>query len=757
MVSKSSGFLPNSSDLRLRERKEQFAGPEVLEDLLRDNEPVEDKLVKPLKTSIFSNRNHRFHTYVCLLLTVVSFLLRFYKIDRSNIVVWDEAHFGKFGSYYLKHEFYHDVHPPLGKMLIGLGEYLAGFDGDFDFSSNSSYPDEVNFKIMRQFNAIFSSLCTPLAFYSAKNLSFSMPTVYLVALMVCFEHSYIVLGKFVLLDSMLLFFTLLTFYCLSQLYRLRERQLTVEWLTWILATGFSIGCVCSVKWVGLLITALVGIYTVSELYCLHCDRLLSKPKYLGHWIVRISALIILPLILYMVFFKIHFALLYKTGTGDSSTHSLFQANLEGTQIKPSPRDIAFGSCISLRSHGLSPGLLHSHPQTYPDGSNQRQVTGYSYRDGNNNWIVKYSRSSGKASAEERVYSDNILFLKDGDLLRLVHEKTKNNLHTHQIPSHVSKGHYEVSGYGNDAVGDLKDDWIIEVVEQLPTGNNTMENKELIHPLTTSFRLRNKELGCYLAATGLSYPGWGYNQAEIVCKYPWNQRDKSTWWNVEDHINSNLHIDQSFTPPPTKFWTDFVVINFAMAASNNALIPDLDKYDRIASEPWEWPILYKGLRMCNWNDKTVKYYLLGSPFNTWLSTAALPILLILISMELFRYQRQSLQLNEKKAWNLFACAGLSFIGWLLHYAPFFIMGRVTYIHHYVPALFFAIMTFAYVVECALANSNRYLKVIAYLSLYAGCTFTYWYFAPLCQGMPEPNLAYVNLELLPSWDVTNAQYN
>lgn len=174
--------------------------------------------------------------------------------------------FGKFGSHYLKREFYFDVHPPLGKMLVGLSGYIAGYNGSFEFKSGEKYPPEVNYVVMRAFNAMFGIVTIPLAYYTARELNFKRPAVWFVTLMVLCENSYTTISRFILLDSMLLCFTFTTVLCWAKFHRLQHKSFSIEWFVWLTLTGVSIGCVCSVKWVGFLVTALVGLYTIEDLW-----------------------------------------------------------------------------------------------------------------------------------------------------------------------------------------------------------------------------------------------------------------------------------------------------------------------------------------------------------------------------------------------------------------------------------------------------------------------------------------------------------
>ena len=151
-------------------------------------------------------------------------------------------------------------------MLVGLSGYLAGYNGSFEFKSGETYPEELNYTFMRLFNSAFGALCVPLAYFTARELKLRRPAVWLITLMVLCENSYTTISRFILLDSMLLCGTVATVFCWAKFHNQRHNDFEPEWFFWLFMTGLSIGCVCSVKLVGLFVTALVGLYTIEDLW-----------------------------------------------------------------------------------------------------------------------------------------------------------------------------------------------------------------------------------------------------------------------------------------------------------------------------------------------------------------------------------------------------------------------------------------------------------------------------------------------------------
>lgn len=68
---------------------------------------------------------------------------------------WDETHFGKMGSWYINRTFFFDVHPPLGKMLIGLSGLLTGYNGSYPFEKPGDKYNGTRYEGMRIVRAIF--------------------------------------------------------------------------------------------------------------------------------------------------------------------------------------------------------------------------------------------------------------------------------------------------------------------------------------------------------------------------------------------------------------------------------------------------------------------------------------------------------------------------------------------------------------------------------------------------------------------------
>ncbi|PGG97110.1 hypothetical protein AJ79_09338 [Helicocarpus griseus UAMH5409] len=744
MAAQETAFASGASqnaDLRRR----NVPGLEKGDGGVRDG-PIEVDMKKAQHKSTFIDVLDKWEVVLApLIFTALSFFTRMWRIGLSDIVTWDEAHFGKFGSHYLKREFYFDVHPPLGKMLVGLSGYLAGYNGSFEFKSGEKYPEDVNYTFMRVFNAFFGAVCVPLAYYTARELRFRRPTVWLVTLMVLCENSYATISRFILLDSMLLCFTFTTTLCWARFHRLQHKSFSVEWFAWLILTGLSIGCVCSVKWVGFFVTALVGLYTAEDLWSKFGDLKMPKIVLAEHVATRVFGLIVIPVLVYMFSFYVHFLVLENSGPGDAQMSSLFQANLKGTDVgKDSPLEIALGSKATLKNMGYGGGLLHSHIQTYPEGSTQQQITCYHHKDANNDWFFYPNRHEPDYDPEAP-----LKFVGDNDVIRLIHGQTGRNLHSHTVAAPVTKADYEVSCYGNTTVGDDKDHWRIEVVSDVAS-----KDRSRIRTLTTAFRLRHAVLGCYLRAGTVNLPQWGFKQIETTCVKENNPGDVYTHWNVESHVNDRLPRSDpgSYKSP---FLKDFIHLNVAMMTSNNALVPDPDKQDDLASQFWQWPILHVGLRMCSWDKDTVKYFLLGNPSVYWTGTASLVIFASIIFWYLIRWQRGYDELSIADIDHITYSGLYPVIGWFLHYFPFVAMARVTYVHHYYPALYFTILSAGFCLDWLTQKLPRKAEWTLYTVIYGVVIGLFVLFRDIVFGMVGPSEQWAHLGWFSTWRIAKTE--
>lgn len=294
--------------------------------------------------------------------------------------------------------------------------------------------------------------------------------------------------------------------------------------------------------------------------------------YVRHWCARALCLIVVPVFVYMLCFKIHFMILSHSGPGDAQMSSLFQAHLRGNDFSDSPLgelserhvlvlrkiaqrsnwlvldarccppEAAFGSRLTLKNMGYGGGLLHSHVQTYPVGSQQQQVTCYHYKDNNNEWIVTPKWDEPALPDENSTEPSRML--KNGDVIRLVHHATGRNLHSHPIPAPITKENYEVAGYGDATIGDSNDYWVVELVDDMNLGKPKPGMN--IRSLTSRIRFRHQNLGCHLRAANAVLPQWGWKQVEVSCQKDSDPKDDHTYWNIESHWNEKC-TSSSFCP------------------------------------------------------------------------------------------------------------------------------------------------------------------------------------------------------------------
>ncbi|KAI8321561.1 putative PMT4-dolichyl-phosphate-mannose--protein O-mannosyltransferase [Martensiomyces pterosporus] len=637
--------------------------------------------------------------YAFAAVTLLSFLTRYWKIWDPAQVVFDEVHFGKFASYYLRRQYYFDVHPPLAKMLIALGGWLIGYDGHFLFEKiGMEYVSNgVPYIMLRGWVAIFGFALPLLVYMIMAESGYSVVASLLAALLVTFDNALVTQGRLILLDNIMIFFMLAAVYSYIKFFKLRYKAFSTQWWTWLLSTGAMLGCVVSCKLVGLFTITLIGVAVLYDLWrIIDIRRGTTMAQFARHFVARALALIAVPFVLYLGFFYVHFAVLTHTGPGDAYHSSEFQMQLIDNPMTKSSFDVHYGDQV-LFKHRDSGVYLDStaarYPLRYEDqrvSSQGQQVTGSPDYSNSSYWVIKPTRDYeafaefvARRQAGEEIPKEDLdrWVVHNTDLVQIEHADTHTNLRTHDVASPLTATNMEFTTIAlNDTEAFEDSVWQIKI-----DGANS--NTTVLKTTSSFMRVVSHKYGVGMWTHGKKLPEWGHGHQEINGnKKP---EEKTNIWTVAEirgHTDSDEDQEALKKVPRLGFFAKYAELQGLMIKHNNALT----SVHPFQSEPITWPLLTRGISF--WTNSTDKkqIYLLGNPLGWWLSDCALfAYVVAMVGLELF--DRRNIEVVDGVVRRHMArSTGFIAFAWFIHYFPFFLMGRSLFLHHYLPASIFAYM-------------------------------------------------------------------
>lgn len=524
-------------------------------------------------------------------------------------------------------------------------------------------------------------------------------------------------------------------------------------------TGLGLGITFSIKWVGLFTIAWVGFLTLVQLWVLLGDtKTVTMRIFAKHFLARAFCLIIIPVTFYMAMFAIHFVCLKNPGDGDGFMSSEFQATLNNKGMQDVPVDVAFGSRVTIRHVNTQGGYLHSHPLMYPTGSQQQQITLYPHKDDNNVFMLENQTQPLGMNGEpingtgawDNAQNITENYIKDGDVLRLYHLATHRRLHSHDVRPPVSEADWqnEVSAYGYEGFeGDANDMFRVEIVKKQSLGSVA---KERLRTIQTKFRLVHVMTGCVLFSHKVKLPEWASEQQEVTCAKG-GTLPNSVWY-IESNAHPQLTQDAervNYVNPG--FFGKFWELQKVMWRTNAGLV-ESHAWD---SRPESWPILRRGINF--WGKEHRQIYLMGNPIVWYTASLAVVIYAAFKGVAVLRWQRSCNDYSNTTFKRFDYEIGSTVLGWALHYFPFFLMQRQLFLHHYFPALVFAIMAFCQIFDFATARSpiaaireNPIINKAGVIALLVVSAVAFALYSPLAYGNAWTKTECNRVKLFNTWD-------
>ncbi len=281
-----------------------------------------------------------------IILLVSALFTRFLMIHHPVSAVFDEVHFNYFAGFYYTGQYYYDIHPPLGKLLIALSAWPFGGIAPEDVVRTISTPyPSSSYLAMRALPAIFGSALPVLLFLIARQLNIGVKSAFVAGAIAIFDNALLIQSRLILLDAMLLGFGFLSLY----LFLVARASNNIK--LWCLSAVFA-GCSFSIKWIGVSFLGLIGLTIIIDwIRQLWKQGWIIQPFYKG------SAFLAISIVTYMAVFYAHFALLpISHHQGDQFMTPAFRSTLKGSEYEGATSTVYNFHCPSVYVHTLRYGM-----------------------------------------------------------------------------------------------------------------------------------------------------------------------------------------------------------------------------------------------------------------------------------------------------------------------------------------------------------------------------------------------------------------
>lgn len=525
--------------------------------------------------------------------------------------------------------------------------WFVGYDGHFHFDNiGDSYIDNnVPYVAFRALPALLGALTVPTVFLIMWESGYTLPAAIVAAGLVLFDNAHIGQTRLILLDATLVYAMSVSVLFYVRFYKMRHEPFSRKWWKWLLLSGVALSCVISTKYVGVFTFFTIGSAVALDLWGLfdvnRPKGALSLPEFGKHLVARVFGLIIVPFLMYLFWFQVHFAILTRSGPGDDFMTPAFQETLSDNIMSAASTEINYYDSIAIR-HKETKTYLHSHPDKYPlrydDGrvsSQGQQVTGYPFNDTNNIWQILPAKIFDPADQEEG------LPVRNGEFVKLRHLVTDSFLLSHDVASPYYPTNQEFTTESLEGTnGDRFNDTLFEI--KIEGGKGSQQLKSM----SGHFKLIHAPSRVAMWTHTSPLPEWAYKQAEINGNK--NLQQSSNVWYIDEvpsiPEDSPRLIKEVRKVKHVPFLKKYFELQRAIFFHNNALTSS----HPYASQPIQWPFLLRGVSFWTQNDTRQQIYFLGNPIGWWIASSILAVFAGIIGADQLSQRRGIDSLDERKS-------------------------------------------------------------------------------------------------------------